>query len=150
MGDQAEVKRVRMSLQDVIFNQATKEPKATLVLEIPLEDVQLEQGHITPIFRESWEKGGRSTSRTVVARIGDRFGKVYKDLGSLDPSLKGYRIKLSILAPDVAASPLKPVIEDDDFGAFAPMGGHTQDIHGEAVGALQGTKPADKKTIRAG
>lgn len=146
MSDQAEVKRVRMSLQDVSFNLATKQPIATLVLEIPLEDVVLEQGYITPIFKESWEKGGKTHSRTIVARIGDRFGKVYKDLESLDPSLKGYRLKVSLIAPEVSVqTQAKPVVQDDTFGA--PIGGMQSQETSSPVG---GTTTANgKKTIRA-
>ena len=91
-----------------------------------------------------------------MARIGDRFGKISKDLESVKlpdgGDLKGYSFKLQLKAPRVSAtqSVHKPLVEEDDFGAnFAPMGGHSQDIHSEAVGSVQGTGQPEKKIIRA-
>lgn len=150
MSDLAEVKRVRMSLQDVVYNQTTQKPVATFTLDLLLEDVLLEEGHITNIWSESWEKNGRKNSRTVVARVGDRYGKTYKDLGEIMemgpegvlvprfPQLKGYKLKLSLIAPEVRVQPkAEQVVEDDSFGA--PVGGF----------ASQQAKPASGKTIRA-
>ena len=155
MSELAEVKRVRMSVQNVEMHAQDGNPIPTLVIEIPLVDFTPKEGRISEIWEECYtNKAGKDVWSTVVARIGDRFGKMYKDLKSLmlpdGGSLEGYSLKLQLKAPRVSAtqSVHKPLVEVDDFGAnYAPMGGHSQDVHAEAIGSLQG-KP-EGKVIRS-
>ena len=155
MSELAEVKRVRMSVQNVEMHAQDGNPIPTLVIEIPLVDFIPKEGRISEIWEEVYtNKQGKEVWSTLVARIGDRFGTGYKDLESLSlpggGTMKGFSFKLSLKAPRVSAakSVHKPLVEDDSFGAnYAPMGGHSQDVHAEAIGSLQG-KP-EGKVIRA-
>ena len=157
MSDQVVVKRVRMEVRNVDFNDVDGNPIPTLVIEIPLVDFTPSEGRISEIWEEFYtNKAGKDVWSTYIARIGDRFGKMYKDLKSLilpgGGTLEGYSLKLSLKAPRVTAkqSVHKPLVEVDDFGGnFAPMGGHSQDIHSGAVGSVQGTDQPEKKIIRA-
>lgn len=157
MSELAEVKRVRMSVKDVDMNSQDGKPVLTLVIEIPLVDFTPSKGRLTEIWEESYtNKQKRTIWSTIVARIGDRFGKISKDLESVKlpdgDTLKGYSLKLQLKAPKVVVPKAveKPVVEDDDFGAqYAPMGGHSQNIHSEAVGSVQGMDEPKGKVIRA-
>ena len=153
MSELAEVKRVRMSAQDVDMNSQDGKPVLCLVIEIPLVDFTPSKGRLTELWEESYtNKQKREIWSTIVARIGDRFGKISKDLESVKlpdgGDLKGYSFKLQLKAPKVVTPKAveKPVVEDDDFGAnYAPMGGHSQDVHAEAIGSLQGM---DKEELK--
>ena len=157
MSELAEVKRVRMSVQNVDMKSQDGNLIPTLVIEIPLVDFTPSEGRISEIWEEMYtNKAGKDVWSTYVARIGDRFGKMYKDLKSLTlpdgGTLEGYSFKLSLKAPRVSAkqSVHKPLVEDDSFGAnYAPMGGHSQDVHAEAIGSLQGSGKPEGKVIRA-
>ena len=157
MSDQVVVKRVRMSVQNVDMKAQDGNPIPTLIIEIPLVDYTPSEGRISEIWEEMYtNKAGKDVWSTIVARIGNQYGKLHKDLNKLvlpdGGTLEGYSLKLQLKAPRVTAqqSVHKPLVEDDDFGAnFAPMGGHSQDIHSEAVGSVQGTDQPEKKIIRA-
>ena len=146
-----------MSVQNVDMHAQDGNPIPTLVIEIPLVDFTPKEGRVSEIWEEFYtNKAGKDIWSTYVARIGDRFGKMYKDLKSLmlpdGGSLEGYSLKLSLKAPRVTAqqSVHKPLVEDDSFGAnYAPMGGHSQDVHAEAIGSLQGSGKSEGKVIRA-
>ena len=157
MSDQVVVKRVRMEVRNVDMKAQDGNPIPTLVIEIPLIDFTPSEGRITEIWEEVYSnKQGKDVWSTIVARIGNQFGKMYKDLKSLTlpdgGSLEGYSLKLQLKAPRVSPTKSihKPLVEDDSFGAnYAPMGGHSQDVHAEAIGSLQGSGKPEGKVIRA-